>query len=47
MGSGLLAMPWGVEKAGLIPGLILMILVSFLCLYTAYLLLKVNAKQGK
>lgn len=47
MGTGLLAMPWGIEKAGLIPGIVLMILVSLICLYTSYLLLNVNAKQGK
>ncbi|KAF4526206.1 hypothetical protein B566_EDAN001890 [Ephemera danica] len=46
MGSSLLSMPWGVERAGLGGGLLLMIGMSSLCLYTSWRLLRVNAKHG-
>ncbi|KAF2901699.1 hypothetical protein ILUMI_04489 [Ignelater luminosus] len=46
MGSSLLAMPWGMEKAGLFPGVFLNILVAGICLYTCYLLLRVNEDHG-
>jgi hypothetical protein len=40
-------MAWGVERAGLPTALILVAVMAALCLYTAYLLLKVNARHGK
>ncbi|XP_018323512.1 sodium-coupled neutral amino acid transporter 9 homolog [Agrilus planipennis] len=46
MGSSLLAMAWGMEKAGLIPGIIINILVAGFCLYTCYVLLKINENHG-
>lgn len=46
MGSSLLAMAWGMQKAGLIPGIVITILVGTICFYTAYLLLNVNEKHG-
>jgi sodium-coupled neutral amino acid transporter 9 len=47
MGSSLLSMPWGVERAGLGGGLLLMVGMSSLCLYTSWRLLRVNSKHGK
>ncbi|KAJ8950740.1 hypothetical protein NQ318_011233 [Aromia moschata] len=46
MGSSLLAMAWGLEKSGLLPGILINIAVAALCLYTAYVLLRVNEKHG-
>ncbi|CAH2092622.1 unnamed protein product [Euphydryas editha] len=46
MGSSLLTMAWGVERAGLPMALFLLIFMAGLCLYTAYILLKVNARHG-
>uniref|UniRef100_A0A1I7XDH0 Mannosyl-oligosaccharide glucosidase n=1 Tax=Heterorhabditis bacteriophora TaxID=37862 RepID=A0A1I7XDH0_HETBA len=37
MGTSLLAMPWALQQAGLIWGLILMMSLAFLSVYTAYL----------
>ncbi|XP_045451605.1 sodium-coupled neutral amino acid transporter 9 homolog [Melitaea cinxia] len=46
MGSSLLTMAWGVERAGLPMALFLLVFMAGLCLYTAYILLKVNARHG-
>ncbi|KAL0821470.1 hypothetical protein ABMA28_004940 [Loxostege sticticalis] len=46
MGSSLLTMAWGVERAGLPAALILVALMAGLCLYTAYVLLRVNYHHG-
>lgn len=41
MGTSLLSMPWAVEQAGLALGLMLTVIVSGLCLYTAHRILQV------
>ncbi|KAI8439158.1 hypothetical protein MSG28_013005 [Choristoneura fumiferana] len=46
MGSSLLTMAWGVERAGLPAALVLVALMAALCLYTAYVLLRVNRHHG-
>ncbi|XP_077291959.1 neutral amino acid transporter 9-like [Arctopsyche grandis] len=46
MGSSLLTMAWGIERAGLIPGIFLMMSMGALCLYTSYILLKVGHRHG-
>ncbi|CAK1550381.1 unnamed protein product [Leptosia nina] len=46
MGSSLLTMAWGVERAGLPAALLLVGLMAALCLFTAYLLIRVNAYHG-
>ncbi|XP_060533312.1 sodium-coupled neutral amino acid transporter 9 homolog [Cylas formicarius] len=46
MGSSLLAMSWGIQMAGLVPGIIVNILVAAICLYTCYLLLTVFERHG-
>lgn len=46
MGSSLLSMPWGVSQAGLAGGLVLMIFMSTLCLYTTWRILRVNKLHG-
>ncbi|KAH1011668.1 hypothetical protein HUJ04_000990 [Dendroctonus ponderosae] len=46
MGSSLLAMSWGIQMAGLFPGIAINILIAALCLYTCHLLLTVNEKHG-
>ncbi|XP_066996721.1 neutral amino acid transporter 9 [Anabrus simplex] len=46
MGSSLLAMPWGLERAGFFTGIMIMILMGGLCLYTTYLLLQVQKRHG-
>lgn len=47
LGSSLLTMPWGITMAGFFPGLVLILLMSGLCLYTAYRLLAAHAYHGK
>lgn len=47
MGTSLLAMPWSVERAGLLMGLLLMFVIAGLCLYTSNRILKVQALHGK
>lgn len=44
MGTSLLAMPWALQQAGLGLGLILMLLMAFIALYTAYRI--VQSPQG-
>lgn len=46
LGSSLLTMPWGIAMAGLFPGVILNLLMSGLCLYTAYRLVAAHAYHG-
>ncbi|CAH2242524.1 jg3839 [Pararge aegeria aegeria] len=46
MGSSLLTMAWGVERAGLPAALFLLGFMAALCLYTAYILLRVNYHHG-
>ncbi|CAH1132766.1 unnamed protein product [Ceutorhynchus assimilis] len=46
MGSSLLAMSWGIQMAGLFPGIAINIMVAALCLYTCHLLLTVKDKHG-
>ncbi|XP_052751073.1 sodium-coupled neutral amino acid transporter 9 homolog isoform X2 [Galleria mellonella] len=46
MGSSLLTMAWGVERAGLPVALVLVAFMAALCLYTAYVLLRVNCHHG-
>lgn len=46
VGTSLLAMAWGLDKTGLVPGIFLNILMAGICLYTAYILLKINEKHG-
>jgi len=41
MGTSLLSMPWALEQAGLGMGLFMMVLISGLCLYTAYRIIQV------
>ncbi|XP_050540770.1 sodium-coupled neutral amino acid transporter 9-like [Daktulosphaira vitifoliae] len=46
MGTSLLAMPWGVERSGLIMGLVLMFFIAGLCLYSANCILNVQVLHG-
>lgn len=46
MGSSLLAMAWGLEKAGFVPGIVLILAVGAICLYTSYVILKINERHG-
>ncbi|VVC32521.1 Amino acid transporter, transmembrane domain [Cinara cedri] len=46
MGTSLLAMPWSVERAGLLMGLLLMFIIAGLCLYTSNRILKVQVLHG-
>ncbi|XP_014239473.1 sodium-coupled neutral amino acid transporter 9 homolog isoform X2 [Cimex lectularius] len=46
MGTSLLAMPWGIERAGLLMGPLLTIFVGALCLYTAYCNLRAHRQFG-
>ncbi|XP_076758645.1 neutral amino acid transporter 9 [Xylocopa sonorina] len=46
LGSSLLTIPWGIQMAGFFPGIILLLVMSGLCLYTAYCLLLVHKYHG-
>ncbi|XP_043289379.1 sodium-coupled neutral amino acid transporter 9-like [Venturia canescens] len=46
LGSSLLTMPWGFLMAGLIPGFFMLLVMSGLCLYTAYRLLRIHKYHG-
>nr|CAD7428326.1 unnamed protein product [Timema monikensis] len=46
MGSSLLVMPWGLEKAGLLTGMFLNVAMGGLCLYTTYRILQVHQLHG-
>merc|ERR1719209_1185018 len=41
MGTSFLSMPWALEQAGLVMGLLMMVLISGMCLYTAYRIIQV------
>jgi len=47
MGTSLLSMPWALEQAGLVMGLIMMALMAGLCLYTAYRILQVYTVHSR
>nr|CAD7607128.1 unnamed protein product [Timema genevievae] len=47
MGSSLLVMPWGLEKAGLLTGMFLNVTMGGLCLYTTYRILQVHQLHGE
>jgi hypothetical protein len=47
MGSSLLTMPWGVQNAGLLMGIITIVLMGGLCLYTTHKILQVQMRHGK
>jgi len=47
MGTSLLSMPWALQQAGLGMGLAMMVLVSGLCLYTAYRILQVYTVHSR
>merc|ERR1712226_1498518 len=40
MGTSVLSMPWGINQAGPIPASIIMLIMLFICFYSAYLVLK-------
>ncbi|KAL6262623.1 hypothetical protein P5V15_005416 [Pogonomyrmex californicus] len=46
LGSSLLTMPWGITMAGFFPGIIIILLMSGLCLYTAYRLVVAHSYHG-
>ncbi|XP_020289765.1 sodium-coupled neutral amino acid transporter 9-like [Pseudomyrmex gracilis] len=46
LGSSLLTMPWGIAMAGFFPGIIFNLIMSGLCLYTAYRLITTHAYHG-
>ncbi|XP_046830203.1 sodium-coupled neutral amino acid transporter 9-like isoform X2 [Vespa crabro] len=46
LGSSLLTMPWGIQMAGFFPGIILVLAMGALCLYTAYRLIVVHQYHG-
>ena len=47
MGTSLLSMPWAVERAGLVAGLLLILIMAAVCLYTAYRNLQVYSLYGE
>jgi amino acid permease len=47
MGSSLLTMPWGMQNSGLLMGVITIVLMGGLCLYTTHKLLQVQMRHGK
>lgn len=47
LGTSLLAMAWGIQMAGVIPGTIAVILLGGFCLYTAYCCIQVSRDHGK
>ncbi|XP_073974835.1 sodium-coupled neutral amino acid transporter 9 homolog isoform X2 [Rhodnius prolixus] len=46
MGTSLLAMPWGIQRAGLVVGPALTAIMGALCLYTAYCNLRAHSQFG-
>ncbi|KAL1117036.1 hypothetical protein AAG570_004364 [Ranatra chinensis] len=46
MGTSILSMPWGVERAGLVVGSFLILLMGGLCLYTTYCNLRTHQQFG-
>lgn len=47
VGTSLLAMPWGIEKAGFAMGILLVIAMAALCCYTAHCNVSTQAAYGK
>jgi sodium-coupled neutral amino acid transporter 9 len=47
MGSSLLTMPWGMQNAGLLMGIITIVIMGGLCLYTTHKILQVQMRHGK
>ncbi|XP_069692760.1 neutral amino acid transporter 9-like isoform X2 [Periplaneta americana] len=47
MGSSLLTMPWGMQNAGLLMGIITIVAMGGLCLYTAHKILQVQMHHGE
>jgi sodium-coupled neutral amino acid transporter 9 len=47
MGTSLLSMPWAIERAGVIPGVTLLLFMALLSFYTAYRILEVFEAHGK
>ncbi|GFG31868.1 hypothetical protein Cfor_02674 [Coptotermes formosanus] len=47
MGSSLLTMPWGIQNAGLLMGIVTIVMMGGLCLYTTHKILQVQIKHGK
>jgi len=47
MGTSLLSMPWALQQAGLLMGIGMMVLVSGLCVYTAYRILQVYSVHSR
>lgn len=40
MGTSLLAMPWALQQAGLVLGIIIMLSMAAICFYTAYIVIE-------
>ena len=47
MGTSLLSMPWAIERAGVVAGLLLILFMAAVCLYTAYRNLQVYSVYGR
>lgn len=47
MGSSLLTMPWGMQNSGLLMGVITIVLMGGLCLYTTHKILQVQVRHGE
>lgn len=47
VGTSLLTMPWGIERAGFGMGIFLVIAMAALCCYTAYCNVSTQAAYGK
>jgi sodium-coupled neutral amino acid transporter 9 len=47
MGSSLLTMPWGMQNSGLLMGIITIVIMGGLCLYTTHKILQVQMQHGK
>jgi amino acid permease len=47
MGSSLLTMPWGMQNSGLLMGIVTIVIMGGLCLYTTHKILQVQMRHGK
>lgn len=47
MGTSLLAMPWALQQAGLVLGILLMLLMAGIAFYTAYRVVQSPQSLGK
>ena len=47
MGTSLLTMPWAFGQAGFAGGIIMMVIMAFLAVYTSYRLLTLQKVMGK